>query len=88
MIPYILARIQPLAQPQNPCYSNVVKQWNNLNVCFSCEFDVEDWHTCAICPRKKMGHQDAFTHSNYLEYERANHQFCKKAVHKIMYPQM
>ncbi len=88
MIPYILAGIQSPAQPQNPHYSNVVNQWANQNVCFSCGFNVEDWHTRATCPRKKMGHQDAFTRSNYLEYERANHQLCKKAMHKTMYPQM
>ncbi len=88
MIPYIPAGIQPPTQPQNPCYSNVVKNWSNQNVCFSCRFDVEDWHTSATCPCKKMGHQDAFTCSNYIDYERANHQFCKKVMHKTMYLQM
>jgi hypothetical protein len=72
----------------NPRYSNVTKQWANQNVCFSCRFDVEDWHTSAMCPRKKMGHMDEFTRSNYMEYKRDNHQFCCKAMHKTMYPQM
>ena len=87
MIPYIPAGIQQ-QPPPNPRYSNVVKQWANQNVCFSCGFDVEDWHTSATCNRKKAGHQDGFTRSNYLEYERANHQFCRKAMHKTMYPNM
>ncbi len=87
LIPYIPAGIQPI-QPQNLCYSNVVKQWANQNVCFSCGFDVEDWHNSSSCPRKKPGHQDGFTRTNYLEYEQANHQFCRKAMHKTMYPNM
>ncbi len=68
--------------------ANVVKQWANQNVSFSCGFNVEDWHTSAMCPRKKMGHMDSFTCSNYLEYEWANHQFCRKAMHKTMHPNM
>ncbi len=87
LIPYIPAGIQPI-QPQNPCYSNVVKQWANQNVCFSCGFEVEDWHNSSSCSRKKPGHQDGFIHTNYLEYEQANHQFCRKAMHKTMYPNM
>ncbi len=47
----------------------------NQNVCFTCGFNVKDWHTSATCPRKKQGHQDGFTCSNYMEYESANHQF-------------
>jgi hypothetical protein len=87
LIPYIPAGIQPV-QPQNPRYSNVVKQWTNQNVCFSCGFDVEDWHNSSSCPHKKPGHQDGFTRTNYLRYEEANHQFCRKAMHKTMYPNM
>jgi hypothetical protein len=41
LILYIPAGIQPI-QPQNPCYSNVVKQWANQNICISCGFDVKD----------------------------------------------
>jgi hypothetical protein len=91
LIPYIPAGIQPV-QPQNPCYSNVVKTMGQskrlLNVCFSCGFDVKDWHNSSSCPCKKPGHQDGFTCTNYLEYKQANHQFCRKAMHKTMYPNM
>ena len=87
MIPYIPAGVQP-QPPPNPRYSNVVKQWANQKVCFNCGFDVDDGHTSAACTRKKAGHQDGFTCSNYLEYKHANHQFCCKAMHKTMYPNM
>ena len=87
MIPYIPAGMQPTRQ-QNACYSNVIKQWANQNVCFSCGFDVEDWHTSATCPWKKMGLMEGFTSSNYLEYKQASHQFFHKAMHKTMYPNM
>jgi hypothetical protein len=65
-ISYIPAGMQP-AQQQNQRHSNVTKQWANQNVCFTCGFDVEDWHTSATCTRKKMGHMDGFTRSNYME---------------------
>jgi hypothetical protein len=87
MIPYILVGMQPKRQ-QNAHYSNVVKQWANQNVCFDCGFDVEYWHTSATCPWKKVGHMEGFTCSDYLEYKRANHQFCCKVMHKTMYPNM
>jgi hypothetical protein len=67
MIPYILAGMQP-TQHQNSCYFNMVKQWANQNVCFSCRFDIEDWHASATCPHKKMGHMDGFTRTNYMKY--------------------
>ncbi len=40
----------------------------------------------ATCNKKKPGHQDGFTHYNYMEYECVNHPFCRKAMHKTMYP--
>jgi hypothetical protein len=89
MIPYIPSGAQQQMQPPpNRRFSNIVKLFANQNVCFTCGFDVEDWHTSATCPNKKSGHQDGFTRSNYMEYERANHQFCRKAMHKTMYPSM
>ena len=89
MIPYIPRGAQQQMQPPpNPRFSNIVKLFANQNVCFTCGFDVEDWHTSATCPNKKSGHQDGFTRSNHMEYEQANHQFCRKAMHKTMYPSM
>ncbi len=84
VIPYIPAGVNP---PQrNQRFSNIVKVFANQNMCYTCGFDVEDWHMSATCNKKKLGHQDGFTHSNYMEYERANHPFCCKAMHKTMYP--
>jgi hypothetical protein len=83
-IPYIPAGVD---LPQhNSRSSNIVKAYANQNVYYLCSFDVEDWHTSATCNQKKPGHQDGFTHSNYMEYERTNHPFSRKAMHKTMYP--
>jgi len=55
-------------------------------MCYSCGFDVEDWHTSRTCPYKKQGHQDGFTRANYMQYKQVGYPFCKKAMHKTMYP--
>jgi len=34
-----------------PMYSNIVKRYANMNVCFSCGFDVENRHTSRTCPQ-------------------------------------
>jgi hypothetical protein len=86
IIPYIPAGANPPPRQCNPNFSNIVKAYNNQNVCYLCGFDVEDWHTSALCNRKKPGHQDGFTRSYYMEYKRANHPFSQKAMHKTMYP--
>jgi hypothetical protein len=85
-IPYIPVGANPPPPQCNPNFSNIVKAYANQNVCYLCGFDVEDWHTSATCNQKKPGHQDGFTCSNYMEYERANHPFSQKAMHKRMYP--
>ncbi len=89
MIPYILGGAQQQPQPPpKPQFSNIVKLFTNQNVCFMCRFNVEDWHTSTTCPNKKLGHQDGFTRSNHMEYKCANHKFCRKGMHKMMYPSM
>jgi hypothetical protein len=72
MILYIPSSVQIQAPPK-PQFTNIIKNWANQNVCFTCGFDVEDWHTSVTCPDKKQGHQDSLTCSNYMEYEHANH---------------
>ena len=67
-------------------YSNKMKYFANQNVGFSYGFDVENRHTSATCPYKKQGHQDGFTHANYMQYEQAGYPFCKKVMHKTVYP--
>jgi hypothetical protein len=89
MIPYNSGGAQQQPQPSpKPQSTNIVKLFANQNVCFTCRFNVEDWHTSTTCPNKKWGHQDGFTRSNYMEYKRANHKFCRKGMHKTMYPSM
>ena len=56
-------------------------------MCFPHGFDVEEQHTSATCNNRKPGHQEGFNRLNYMEYDRANHNYCKKAMHKTMYPQ-
>ncbi len=85
MIPYIPMGVHPPLQQQYPKHSNIINTFTNQNMCYTCGFDVEDWHTSATCNCKKLGHQDGFTHSNYMEYACANHLFCRKAMHKTMY---
>ncbi len=86
IIPYIPAGANPPPRQQNPNFSNIVKLFVNQNVCCIYCFDVEDWHTSATCNHKKPSHQDGFTLSNFMEYERANHPFRRKAMHKTKYP--
>ncbi len=86
IIPYIPAGLQPPLRQRNPNFSNIVKTFANQNVCFTCSFDVEDWHMSTTCNRKKPGHQDGFTRSNYMECKCANHPFCRNAMHKTMHP--
>jgi hypothetical protein len=81
------AQQQPQLPPK-PQFSNIVELFANQNVCFTCGFNVEDWHMSTTFPNKKLGHQDGFTHSNYMEYTHANHKFCKKGMHKRVYPSM
>jgi hypothetical protein len=76
----------PAHNGRNPGFSNITKRFANQNVCFSCGFDVEDWHRSNTCQNKRPGHQDGFTRLNYLDYERAHHQFCRKGMHKTQYP--
>ena len=81
LVPYVQG-----GQQQSTMYSNKTKYFSNQNVCSSCGFDVKDWHTSATCPHKKQGHQDGFTRANYMQYEQAGYPFCKKAMHKTVYP--
>ena len=86
IIPYIPAGANPPPRQRNQFFSNIAKLFANQNVCYTCRFDVEDWHTSVTYNRKKPGHQDGFTWSNFMEYECANHPFSRKAMHKTMYP--
>jgi hypothetical protein len=57
-------------KPMNP-----VKFFKNWNYCWSCGFDVEDWHTSASCPYPREGHVTTATRDNPCNG-------CMKASHK------
>jgi hypothetical protein len=40
------------AEPRGTLHSNIMKQFANMNACFSCSFEVEDGHTSKTCPRE------------------------------------
>eukprot|EP00804_Cyclotella_cryptica_P000700 CCRYP_000984-RA/>CCRYP_000984-RA protein AED:0.37 eAED:0.21 QI:0/0/0/1/0/0/3/0/1009 len=69
---------QPPSTPPNP-----VKYYNNWNMCFSCGFDVEGWHTSATCRNKKQGHQDGCTRENAQAYKDAGHKVAWRARTKL-----
>jgi hypothetical protein len=56
--------------PMNP-----VKFFKNWNYCWSCGFDVPDWHTSASCPNPREGHVATATRDNPCNG-------CMKAAHK------
>ena len=72
---------QPPSTPPNP-----VKYYNNWNMCFSCGFDVEGWHTSATCRNKKHGHQDGCTRENAQAYKDAGHKVTWRGAHKTTLP--
>ena len=73
---------------RRPEFSNTMKQFSNWNVCFTCGFDVADWHTSATCPAdwRKNTHQDGFTRANAQQYMTAGHKPCTKGMHKNVLP--
>ena len=83
LVPYVPGGMQ---QQPAPNTLNKKKWYTNQNVCYTCGFDVEDWHTSNSCPIKKEGHQNGFTCTNYMQYEQVGYPFCKKAMHKNIYP--
>ena len=75
LVPYILGGMQQQPAPTAP---NKKKWYANQNMCYTCGFDVEDWHNSNSCPFKKCGHQNGFTCANYMQYEQAGYPFCKR----------
>ena len=71
-----------------PMYSNIVKRYANMNVCFSCGFDVENGHTSRTCPQawRRANHQEAYDRSNAQQYIDAGYDACTKAKHKTQLP--
>jgi len=71
-----------------PMYSNIVKRYANMNVCFSCGFDVENGHTSRTCPQawRHANHQEAYDQSNAQQYIDVGYDACTKAKHKTQLP--
>ena len=71
-----------------PAYSNKVKYYNNWNMCYSCGFDVPNWHTSATCdnPDKRAGHDAQCTRQNCEAYIAGGYPICKVAKHKNQLP--
>jgi hypothetical protein len=60
--PYHAGQQQQLAQKQP--YSHTTKYWKNRNYCWTCGYDVPDWHTSATCPIPQQGHVYYKMHKN------------------------
>ena len=80
----------PLAQRENPPYSNLTKRFANWNVCYSCGFDVADGHTSQTCPQnlRKPDHDTYFTCQNAQQYIDQGYKCATKNHHKTVFPQM
>ncbi len=63
-----------------------MKWYANQNVCYTCGFDIKDWHTSGTYQFKKQGHQDGFTRANNMRYTQAGYPFCKVVMHRNIYP--
>jgi hypothetical protein len=69
-------------------HSNIVKQFANMDTCFSCGFDAEDGHTLKTCSCKWQcpNHQKGYDQSNSQAYIAVGYNACTKAMHKSQYP--
>ena len=82
--------VQQRGRQQALPYSNMVKRHNNWNVCASCGFDVEDWHTSATCPYawRRHDHQEGVNRNNWSQYEAQGYNLSRKGMHKNQLPSM
>ena len=78
--------IPPPAVARTPSTLNYNKYYNNTNYCFSCGYDVPQWHTSETCPYPKDNHQRGCTRANVRAYEQAGHDVCKRGIHKTVMP--
>jgi hypothetical protein len=78
----------PTAQRINPPHSNVTKRFNNWNACYSCGFDVADWHNSQTCNNRKPSHNEAYTRANAQDFlNRGDLGVCTAGIHKTQLPQ-
>ena len=76
------------ANNNRPAFSNKVKFYNNWNMCYTCGFDVPNWHTSATCdnPEKREGHTARCTRQTCEAYIASGYPVCKVAKHKDQLP--
>ena len=69
-------------------FSNLTKAFANWNVCYSCEFDIEDGHTLVTCPHawRQTNHQEGFTQGNAQAYLNTRWDPSTKGMHKTKFP--
>jgi hypothetical protein len=70
-----------------PAFSNTTKYYNNWNMCYSCGWDVPQWHNSQTCNNRVPGHQDGCNRANAQAYMSAGHRVSRKAMHKTALPQ-
>jgi hypothetical protein len=73
-----------IQQHCNPSHSNTYKCYNNLNLCFSCSFDVEDEHTSLTCPFRELNHQTSYMRKNVQLFIVAGYDLCMKGMQKML----
>jgi hypothetical protein len=69
-------------------YSNVVKQYANWNLCYSCGFDVSNGHTSMSCPLylHKVTHQVGFNCQNAQQYINLGYPCSTHMRHEMQFP--
>ena len=68
----------------NPPHSNVTKRYNNWNTCYSCCFNVADWHNSHTCNNRKPSHMELHTRANALVFiNRSDPNVCTAGIHKM-----
>lgn len=71
----------------NPPHSNITKRYNNWNACYSCGFDVDNWHHSNTCNNRKTSHNKSYTRLNAQEFINHGPRMCTKGIHKTLLPQ-
>ncbi len=73
---------------QQQQYSNVIKQYSNLNACYLCGFDVTNGHTSMTCPHhlRKATHDIGFNRQNAQQYINLGHPCSIKNRHRMQFP--
>ena len=80
----------PHAQNIQPPYSNLTKKFANWNACYSCGFDIPEWHNSQTCPptSRKPDHDVHFTRQNAQQYVNQGYACATRNRHKNVFPQM